>query len=400
MKNATRPLESFHRESLLSIPLVRQMLADPHVQMVPRRIDHDWFVDGVIPYRTSGFNPSRHSVYFAANSPLCRWLEDPTGSARDLNEADRLVDEVLISVHDYLHCWAYGAIHEIFPKLGMGHSDIRPHNVEDLVFAHLLSEAVATVGLDYWFLSAVDLNEVCPIGTTRTMFAVGYREADRAEFRRFNPEFNAQHEGFFGDVSRFYCSGEIQGFGVRDLAKSPKLLAWLNHELKYGENQRRITRLWFAHLSQGTVKYSDRDLVAPVSVRAGWKARLIESLGALLWRKVKLGELLPFRGPGSGVEVWQTRPNLAPDFRFVNLNALSPDWLVSHPRARLTPGSFQYLCYQYLSQFDRNTVSKPALRRLRAITDGRDLKELILLLKGAKRVSSDESAPQDLLMMN
>src|SRR5688572_16545693 len=103
----------------------------------------------------------------------------------------------------------------------------------------LLSEAAATVGVDYWWLCAVELGELLPIGTrVRGGLTTSYHERDRSEYRRFYPELEVQSLAFFGDLCAFHCNGEFVGFDGDDLARSPLLLAWLTQELRYGERQR------------------------------------------------------------------------------------------------------------------------------------------------------------------
>ncbi|MGZ3697660.1 MAG: hypothetical protein ACXVCH_06165, partial [Bdellovibrionota bacterium] len=109
-------LDKTHPQSLLRIPLVKQMLTDPRIPLVPRNIDQDWRYLGVIPDSVVGFNPQRSSVYYARKSYFAEWLEQPRRSTRELNEQDYLVREVLFAVHDYLHAWAYLAIRELTPK--------------------------------------------------------------------------------------------------------------------------------------------------------------------------------------------------------------------------------------------------------------------------------------------
>ena len=96
----------------------------------------------------AGFNPFLRSLFYANNSALSRWLAGPYGSARDYNEGDHLVREVLFAVHDYLHCWSAAAIAVLAPRSRFDTGPILRDNLEDFVYCHLLTEAAATAGLD------------------------------------------------------------------------------------------------------------------------------------------------------------------------------------------------------------------------------------------------------------
>lgn len=93
-------------------------------------------------------------------------------------------------------------------------------NIEDFVFCHLLTEAAAAVGLDYWYLSTFNLDERISLGTTLLNLTVDHHERYVSEYRRFCPGWDAQRPDFFSDIARFYCSGVFEGFDVRDVRQS------------------------------------------------------------------------------------------------------------------------------------------------------------------------------------
>ena len=145
------PGKRLHAESLLRIPLVRQMMEDPAIRLVPRAVDAAWRYRQIAPVSVVGFNPWIKSVFYASESLFAAWLEDPYGSARAHNEDDLLVYEVLMAAHDHLHAWASLAIAALRPELRFGVGRITADKLEDHVFCHLLTEAVASGGLDYWY---------------------------------------------------------------------------------------------------------------------------------------------------------------------------------------------------------------------------------------------------------
>jgi len=66
-----RPL---HRESLLRIPLLAQLLNDPGFSIIRRAIDSRWKYEGMIATRVDGFNPFRGAAFVGTHSYFDRWL--------------------------------------------------------------------------------------------------------------------------------------------------------------------------------------------------------------------------------------------------------------------------------------------------------------------------------------
>jgi hypothetical protein len=304
-----------HAESLLRIPLVRNLQKYP---LFPRGVDHHWYYQKATPSTMSGFQPFSGKIYYGKNSYFAQWQKAPEKSARLWNVNDNLVKEVMFAVHDSLHLWAVGAIQKLRPELGFGTKPIDRKNFEDLVFCHLLTEAVAVCGLDYWYLSTVNLNSICAIGTNFQNLTVNYREEDLPEFRRFHPQFRVQSPQFLWQLTQFYCSGIFPGFSVEDLKQSPKLLTWLSHELRYGQNQRRYARDWFAFLSRDP--HIENRGEEAVSTEEGWKAQLTKEVGKLLWLHVKGPKRINFF-PSRWNSFWKAPAEKRPDFRFINLNS-------------------------------------------------------------------------------
>lgn len=196
-----------HEESLLQIPLVQHVLSDRAFQLRSRAIDAHWYYEKRIPVTLAGFNPFEGAVFYAQRSVFAEWLENPLSSARNHNDNDCLVREVMFMVHDYLHAWTYQLVNRLWPELGLFSGQIEPESFESFVFVHLLSEAVATVGLDYWYLCVRGINSYCPIGTALGSLTVSYRESLLPEYRRFHPELTVQDTSFFSQLAQFYCHG-------------------------------------------------------------------------------------------------------------------------------------------------------------------------------------------------
>ena len=192
--------------------------------------------------------------------------------------------EAKFLTHDYLHSWAYLIINELYPRLGFGTKPI----TKDFVFCHLLSETVATVGLDYWYLCTIELNDVCPIGAAPDGYTLYFHEKWNREYRKFNPNFNAQKPEFFDSLHKFYCSGDFYGFSLEAFNRSVLINRWLSQEITYGETQRRYTRIWLHHLRSENFGLPDpHRLEAPVVATKKWQKNLIVEVGRLLWKKSK-----------------------------------------------------------------------------------------------------------------
>src|SRR5919106_1328808 len=329
-------------------------------------------------------SPLRSAVFIGTHSRLDRWLPHRHRSARPFNEGDALMPEALFCAHDYLHSWTYHWIDCLQPDLGFGCSPITTANFEDMVFCHILSEAVATVGLDYWYLSTIDLNEVVPVGTVQKGLTVSYREEWSEEYRRFNPGLTVQHPAFLGQLTRFYCDGVFVGFDAADLQQSPALHNWILHELTYGRLQRRYCRQWFAYLAADDLRLSDKRLDAPIACDEAWKQRLVGEIGERLWAKVKKGEMCAAGLRLDPERSWKAPVKRAPDFRFINLNrceAVSPAAVKSMPKE-----AFEFLLRQYIARFDYEAFPAEALGVFNLMREEQDLSIGERLLRGIKRL--------------
>ncbi|MGZ3688735.1 MAG: hypothetical protein ACXWPM_13175 [Bdellovibrionota bacterium] len=375
---------------------MKQMLTDPRIPLVPRNIDQDWRYLGVIPDSVVGFNPQRSSVYYARKSYFAEWLEQPRRSTRELNEQDYLVREVLFAVHDYLHAWAYLAIRELTPKLGFGTTPITAANLDDFAFCHLLTEAVATIGLDYWYLSCTDLNSVCDIGTTVRALTTAYLETDLREFRKFNPKLVIQDVSFFESFARFYCTGVLKGFELDDLRQSPKLLRWLGGELTYGETQRTYVRQWLSHLSG--IELGGRELDAPIEVDLPWKKKLIRALSEMLWDKVKKNVRHSLSSSIAPDEAWASSEESQVDFRFLNLVRLSGAEIARFGKQE--PRSYDWFVFQALSGCELSKFQGEPAEVCDRLLAAKDVNLVLETLGPQSRLSGEDQGPRDLFFLN
>jgi hypothetical protein len=387
-------------ESLLTIPLISAAFHDPYFKKTPRAIDQNWKDQGILPVAVSGFNPYLSAGFFAEKSVFKKWLENSDISARSLNNSDHLIKQALFFAHDYLHSWAISTIQELVGEnFSYGLESVHEKNIEDYVFCHLLTEAVATVGLDYWYLSQIHLNDICPIGSRVRCLTIGYHSDYDEEIRKFNPRFRIFHPLFFDFMANFYCDGVFPGFTIDDLERSPILLNWIDHEVMYGEKQREYARLWFSYLSKEGPCSSGSSPSRPVRIRKDWQRKLISGLGQALWDAINNGTFAV--RPFDSSRLWRYADQRGPDPRFSNLLHYDlKSMMKSVSKGPASEEKLSYLVYQYVSQFDLNKCALKVQTRIAELVEKKDLKALRRLLRGKAQIRRSREEPAHLLILN
>lgn len=393
--------QRLHPESLLNIPLVRQAIEDKKIGVLqPRAIDRNWTYHNVIKPTMTGFNPMANTILYGSISKLADWLPRAHASPRDLNLKDDLVREVLYVVHDYLHTWAYQAIRVLAPKLGFGIHPITVKNFEDMVFCHLVTEAVATVGLDYWMLSTKGINEFCDIGSNQGPLTVNFSKYNFKEYRRFNPKFKSESPKFFREIAEFYCTGEFIGFDINDMKRSPLLLDWLNHEVMYGETQRLNTRSFLNHLAAEKQKLSLAQMNEAVKCDSPWQRKLMNELGEMLWEKVKKGVLHEFP-PFDPEKAWKSSRSDALDFRFSNLNVIEDNKNSLIAKMELESESArEHFLHQMVSAYQYEQFDGEEIQLITSLLQSLNVRSVHTFLRGRKKVKAVKSEPRDVMILN
>jgi hypothetical protein len=390
-----------HPRSLLNLSLVDHLFQDKAVKLVRRGVDARWTYRGQIQTNQSGFNPPSGALFYRAHSHIDKWLPHREGDTRKYNYNDGLVGEVMFLVHDHLHLWSYRWIQALCPELGLGTAPVTKKNLEALTFCHLLTESVATVGVDYWFLATLDLNKELDLGTNFDCSTIHYEERLEAEYQKFCPKFTAQQPSYLKLLHKFYCSGEFPGFSKQDLARSPQLLKWLEHELDYGVNQRSYARAWLSYLSRDEIQLSPEQLKARLSTGAPWQKQLVGQLTELLWSKVKYGKPeTPPKGVNSRA-AWALPLNKPVDFRFANWNRLQRRRGLAKLNLNLgEPANFLFWFRQFVSQFDLNAVA-PELLEIKLDLFHKGRRELCEhFFKKSRRIAVDPHEPEMLFLLN
>lgn len=396
-KQAPDLSESRLRKRLAALPfpfkLLRDLIADTTIAIRYRGIDEGWsrFERSTV---TSGFNPLRREIYVSVRSPLGQWCayDMPRSALRKLNSENKLLSQVAFLLHDYVHAWSYGVMHDMVPaRFGFMTRPIDAENRRVYEFCHLASEAAATVGVDYWWLCAEDIERQVGLGSTFRALTTGYRLEREPEYRRHfqdaRHEFVVQDASFFGTLCRFYCDGEFRGFSADDLVRSPMLHDWLVHEVTYGEMQRKYTREWMRFLETSKFHGEKKDDGAAFRVREPWQRDLIDAVGTALWKKVRSDEYVPtLRYP-----IYEFPKVTALDLRFVNLRddrelerALRDEKVVKE-QSRL-------LMSQTIAHIDSERVPKDELDDLRKLIRNDLPRPLMRFVRDLPRVPMPERA--------
>jgi hypothetical protein len=391
--------EPLNPESLLHVPVVDTVMKDERIAWQARAVDKKWAYQGVVSASNTGFRPFDGRIFYAAHSRTASWLARQQDSARPLNERDLWLDELLFWVHDYLHAWSAALIRRLAPQLDFGSALIDSDNFEPLVFAHLLTEAVATVGLDNWFLNVVDINDYCPIGTMKRQLAVNYRESELKEYRRYMPDLIVQEPNFFTFMCDVYCKGQWPGIDFDDLVRSPRLDHWVNKELLYGEKQREYARAWLAHLADAPL--AAEPAAKPVECGAPWQRNLIEGVGEALWHLLKNGSLEDDVDVAPDDATWRApvERDGPVDVRFTSILACSDRELARLEGESFTKKEFALIAGQHLLQFDYDRFPEEKFDRLPAVFEARGFSALRRLTDGEARVASSCPEERDLFFL-
>ncbi len=307
-----------------AIPLLQAAVVDPRVEIVTLQADRQWRYQHVLSKCSTGWNPFRSEIYVAIGSALDGYCRQPGAEVRDHNENDDLANEAAFLAHDYLHVWSLHELRDIDATLLPGTGQITEDNLEANVAWMLATEAVATVGLDYWFLSQRGFRERVDAGSLLTTLTVSYESSMAEEYSRFRPDLAVMSPAFLAEIATFYCHGAFAGFSVADVRRSPATLKWLRHEVSYGEKQRIYTRQWLRHLA-GLPPRPMAKLGGPVELPTRFH-EVLEELGRRLWSLVVDGE--HGRRPTTvDPRTWCGAECDVADFRYDNVLTCSPERL-------------------------------------------------------------------------
>jgi hypothetical protein len=371
--------------SLSEIPLFKYILNQKKFPIVLRNVDARWNYYG-ISLGLNGFNPYLGKIFIAENSCLAEWIKGGKKNDRHHNIKDLLIREISFLAHDFIHAWSVQFLRTKLPSLDIGSCLITKENFEDLAFCHLLTEAAATVAIDYWFLSTMNIGKECNLGSDFKTLTVSFHESNSDEFKRFNPDFNAQTPEFLGHIARFYCNGIFTGYGIEDLEKSPIIRTWLEKEISYGNEQRISTRSWLSYLSNNKVTLKSTDLDKPIKLIKNWQKQIINELSIALWDLIKNNiDCLKDTKHITKQMGWHRSEELPIDPRFTNLSRINQKHLkeISCTLSELN-SIFPYLISQFISAHDFDTFPETQMDTLSTLILRYDLQSIQSLFSNLK----------------
>ena len=377
-------------------PLFAHLLEDGRISLCPRGFDPRWNYQRIVPFSVSGFNPLTQKIYFSQRSRLAERLQAQAQDGLSDREDPHLNYELLFSQHDYLHSWSVLAINELMPELGYGLVPITRENYEDFVFCHMLTETMAVVGLDYWYLS---------IQPRRRFFVVAYYEQDLDIYRQSIPDLLIQDPAYFDRLLEAYCLGTFRGFSSEKAHNNALLKQWLAHELGYAIKQRRYTRLWLAFLASETIPLTDATEKGPIRMDKPWMRDLAASVKTMLWEKVKDNRQSHFTQPFDAKASWKAPLEKIRDFRFINYQCEQNHPVTSGEFTQMEARSIPNLFYQTVSAFDFDTFDHSQKQQVKDLLKKSEMtwdryQALTDLLHSGEKLPATEGEPRDLFVQN
>jgi hypothetical protein len=332
-------------------PVIDSMFRDRALQFEERKIDMRWYYERHLDISVCGFNPFVGRIYFGRQSFLSKFLFD---SDACVDQSDWYLYEVFFAAHDYVHAWC---VRELTHRL-----DVRvtkkslrdAAHLKRFLYMLLLSEAAATVAVDYWLLCQKSVNDLLSGRGTFHALTTTYRNADLKPIRRKIPEFDVGSKSFFWMLAEAYCTGS---FGVLapfvfDAANSPE--SWLSIEKCQTGKQQILAHGWLRFLSGRRGRFVDTQLTKEEFLS------FAEATGHIcdrLWRCCFGGDPLALAGPAQE-ETLSPLSEGVMDFRFVN--ARDVPHLRRHVVGLRDAVQWKYFLAQYISCFDYDHFSSRA----------------------------------------
>ncbi|MBL4632288.1 MAG: hypothetical protein JKY56_00355 [Kofleriaceae bacterium] len=272
------------RQALSDLSVVKWLLSEQGFSLNSRAVDMRWEYAGLFPEAINvGFAPFGNAILGPRISASSTWRKSP--HRRDfavLNLDNRLLREVLFQVHDLFHMWAYRRMMHTSKGFAFGMVPIDEKTLSDYVFCHLVSEAAATVGLDYWYLAQRSLGDFFGLHLDFKGLTVSYTQemddalTSEAQLTVHSPEF-------FSAICQLYTTGSLPGTNAKALERVPSLTNWLFHELQYSEVQRVYSYEWFSYLG-GLPTPSKAQCLVPIKADTPWRKAVVRDVGSALWK--------------------------------------------------------------------------------------------------------------------
>lgn len=360
-------------------PLVRSILEQPDLELVQRPIDLRWYYSDALQIATNGFLPTSRSLYVGVQSTIAAALRNQlTAEWQQWVSAGWLEYESAFLVHDYLHVWTFEEAKSFFPNLRSYPRDVESARLFSFIW--LLSEAVATIGLDFWFLAR-----------RSSQAANSYQLTTN-----YNPNVDGSYFGsirinspnFLSCIANGYLTGAFQG-AENNPADQP---LWLQREMRQGVKQRQLLVAWLS--SQGVV-YGDNLLTDTECY-----AEFVRHISETLWCAISTHSSIPFLPPKRTTpENFGAASLCSQDFRFINLLSMT-SWrdLVSVDLVDVSVEQFGYLVNQYVGAFWFDTRCSSS--DLDSLIRSRRVSDLFKVCESMSVITDGEVGPKVIFLPN
>lgn len=382
-------------QRLAALRPVAHALEDPNYSCILRPIDSAWNHAGITS-AVGGFNPARHCCYVARKSAMADWLSDPDAYDCPPEQERFLATDVMRFAHDYIHSWCYRVLVELAPE-SEPRTPTCSETLELQAFMLVLTEAVAVVASDYWYLSLAGLRQRCGTNFDLGPMTVHYRERLLPKYRLAQPELTIREPAFMQRIARLYATGEFDGFNERDLLDNREVADWMIRELLIAPRQRYVARHWLAHLAG--LPMDDEGANARFDTLLDRYKPVIDILGRRTWQKLRHGrrDYVPRKADQSQ---WLLAQDGQVDCRYINLSHLGDR------KINWESGGFE--CWStYVDQvLSRHILpDDPAAcveigTRVERIRSEIDQTDLTALMSSLPEVGDTDSAPLEMLFVN
>lgn len=374
---------------------VAQALCDPWFEVVLRPIDAGWAHAG-ITHAMGGFNPAHHQYYAARASAFAQWIEDPVAFTCPPGRERELATDVMRFAHDYLHAWCYRLFVDLAPEAAPA-TPVDLETLEEQAFFFVLSEVVAVVATDYWYLSAGGLRKRCGTRFDLGPMTIHYRERLLPQYRRAQPKLVVRDPAFLARIARLYLTGEFMGFSEQDLLDNRAVADWMVRELLISPRQRIVARSWLAHL--GGLSLTDDLREARFDALLARYAGLIDTIAERVWQKIRHGrhDLIAV-DPQQGQ--WRMTHGGPVDCRYTNLSQLGArevDWVGGGVECWNTYVDQLLSRRVFPDEVEQRTCIATRVAHIRKSIDKRALSSLVEALP---MVPGSDPAPLEMLFVN
>jgi len=379
----------------LGFPLVKYVFEQSTIKLVMRPIDMTWHYKGVVPISVSGFNPLGNKIFFGKNSYVDKFLNFGNLTV-EKDEIDWYLYEIFFVVHDYVHIWAVTNLLVLFPEC-LEPDALRNHEViNNISYILLMSEVAATIAVDFWMLSSVDVSKKLQLETKFRCLTTSFKISDLANAKILNPQFEVKSLQFFQWLAIAYFESVFEGFDCFDADNLEKYAPWLMKEKKISIVQRQLIVKWLSYL--GDLEEGNTQQVV-IGMNNHRKISAMEEIASKLW--AVFGRSSPPKKLRVNAGKYIDLPKKATvfDFRFLDILNVDLD-LLSYDAQALTMQEFGYLAAQYISLFDWSEEWGLTADMFDDIVRKKDLYSLLFLFGFSKSCSVGDNGTVHLFIPN